>query len=278
MMGVLKISVDGRRLTDDLGASGRLFSGYLFACIGRIQRRERLADMFWGQLEPERARAALNTALWRLRKILACEPRSNGGQNLYSNGAEIVLEPAEWLIVDVHRFTNTLKDLLDPKSTANANSRPTLLESAIEDYAGPFLDGEDADWILEERERLHSLYVRAASELLRHYGSSDRLDDAISVARNILAADPFREAIFRSLMVLYVLNGQRAGALRHYERWQALFRSELDIAPMPQTLRLIDDIRSDQIFERLDELKSQCFQRSNENPAVIADRRRPLAV
>jgi DNA-binding SARP family transcriptional activator len=134
-----------------------------------------------------------------------------------------------------------------------------VLEAAVESYAGPFLDGDDADWVLEERERLHSLFVRMASELVSSYGAAERYEEAIAAARRIIAADPFRESIFRKLAVLLVLNGQRAEALRHYDRWSALFRRDLGIDPMPQTFRLIEEIRSGRICEQLDAVKMQYF-------------------
>lgn len=262
MLGVLSVRIDGERLTEDLGPAGRLLCGYLFEFIGRVHRRERLADQFWGHLDSERARAALNTALWRVRKLLSCDPKSQGGQNLRSHGSEVVLEPAPWLTIDTHRFDAAVKHLLDPRTSDDGIERLAVLEAAVESYVGPFLDGEDADWILEERERLHSLFVRAASELVCTYGASDRYDEAIAAARRVIAADPFRESIFRKFAVLLVLNGQRADALRHYERWSALFRRDLGIDPMPQTLCLIEEVRSGQIFERLDTIKTQYFCRS----------------
>jgi DNA-binding SARP family transcriptional activator len=259
MLGVLSVSLDGERLPEELGPTGRLLSGYLFEFVGRVHRRERLADQFWGHLDPDRARAALNTALWRLRKLLARDPKSLGGQNLRSYGSEVVLEPASWLAIDTHRFEAAVKEVLDPRSGQDGAARLAVLEAAVESYVGPFLDGDDADWVLEERERLHSLFVRMASELVCSYGAAERYDEAIAAARRIIAADPFRESIFRKLAILLVLNGQRAEALRHYERWSALFRRDLGIDPMPQTLRLIEEIRSGQICERLDAVKMQCF-------------------
>jgi len=259
MLGVFSISVDGERLTEDVGPSGRQLCGFLFEYMGRVHRRERLADQFWGHLDPERARAALNTALWRLRKLLSRDPKSQGGQNLRSQGSEIVLEPACWLDVDTHCFDAAMKELFDPRSSAPMSARLPVLEAAVQSYAGPFLDGEDADWVLEERERLHSLYVRAASELVSIYGLSDRHEEAIATARRIIVADPFRESTFRKLAILLVLNGQRGDALRQYERWRSMFRRELGIEPMPQTLRLADEIRSGRIFEHLDALKMEAL-------------------
>jgi DNA-binding SARP family transcriptional activator len=265
MLGVLTVSVDGKRINDDLGPTGRLLSGYLFEYCDHVHRRERLVDMFWGRLDPDRARAAFNTALWRLRKLLAREPRSEGGQNLRTYGSEIVLEQAPWLTIDTHSFASAVKQRMESQSVAEIAARVEVLESAIRNYVGPFLEGENADWILEERERLHSLYIRAESELVRCYGFNESYEDAIAAARRILVADPFRESVFRSLALLFVLNGQRGNALSHYERWRAAFRAELGIDPMPQTVRLAEDIRSGKIFDNMDALKEQFFRRVETN-------------
>jgi DNA-binding SARP family transcriptional activator len=255
MLGVLTISVDGRRIADDLGPNGRSLSGFLFQFIGRIHRRERLADQFWGHLDPERARAALNTALWRFRKLLAHDPLSAGGQNFHTTTSDVILEPAPWLEVDTLCFGTTVKRLLEQQNIVDAYE----LERAVESYEGPFLDGEDADWILQERERLHSLYVRAVVELMRRYGRLERYEEAVAAARRVLAADPFREAIHRDLLILLLLNGQPGEALRQQSRWSAKLQEDLGICPMPQTVRLVDEIRSGKVFERLDMLRTQHF-------------------
>jgi DNA-binding SARP family transcriptional activator len=112
---------------------------------------------------------------------------------------------------------------------------------------------------MEERERLHSLFVRAASELLRIYGHAQRYEEGITVARRLLTLDPFRESIHRNLLLLLVLDGQRAEALRHHERWRASFHRELNIDPAPQTLRLVDQVRSGRIFEHFDSIRESYF-------------------
>src|SRR5262249_25510141 len=156
--------------------------------------------------------------------LLARDPCGQGGKNLQTYGTEIILEPAPWLTIDTHRFESSIRELLDSTRLRDNSIRLRTLEDAVESYCGPFLDGEDADWILEERERLHSLFVRAMSELVRIYGHAECYDEAIAAARRILAVDPFREPIVRKLALLLVLNGQRGDALRHYERWRASFR------------------------------------------------------
>jgi DNA-binding SARP family transcriptional activator len=177
-----------------------------------------------------------------------------------------VLEPAPWLCIDTHCFDTSVKELLAPTGSGGATDRVRVLETAIENYAGPFLDGEEADWVLEERERLHSLFVRATSELVCIYGAAERYDEAIAAARRIIAADPFREAMFRKFLILLVLNGQRGEAIRQYERWSASFRRELGVDPMPQTVRLAQEIRAGQIFEWLDTIGMQYFSGPEKGP------------
>ena len=171
-------------------------------------------------------------------------------------GSEVILEVLPAVDIDTHRFAAAVKEAFTRSDLTDSLSP---LEKACDCYLGPFLDGEEADWILEERERLHSMFVRAGSALLRLFGHVQRYEEGITIARRLLWLDPFRELIHRSLLVLLVLNGQRAEALRNHERWSALFRRDLNIEPMPQTLQVFEQIRNGGIFEILDKLKSNYF-------------------
>jgi len=71
LLGSLSIrGSDGAERTSLSGSTGDVFA-YLLTYAGRDVRRERLADLFWTEAEPARARAALNTAVWRINKALA---------------------------------------------------------------------------------------------------------------------------------------------------------------------------------------------------------------
>lgn len=256
LLGPLSIRVDSQRIRAEFGSAGGRLAAYLAHYNGRPHRRERLVDLFWAGLEPNRARSALNTALWRLRKVIAAEPRSKGRSNLVTLGNEIVLEPADWFSIDTHGFDGLVKCALRGMADRADEQPAILLADALAKYSGPFLEGEDEDWILVERERLHSLYVRAAHELARLYARATRYDEAVEILRGVLAYDPFRETSHRDLMILFVLNGQRADALRYHERWSSMMRRELGISPMPRTIELMALIRSDRIFQRLDEFRN----------------------
>jgi DNA-binding SARP family transcriptional activator len=61
----------------------------------------------------------------------------------------------------------------------------------------------------------------------------------------LLAADPARETTQCEMMWLYVLNGQRAQAVRQFQDYRSWLRCELDIEPMPETKALYAHILLD---------------------------------
>jgi DNA-binding SARP family transcriptional activator len=252
LLGGASFSVDSHAARTDLGPAGRLLACYLFQFPGRAHRRERLADLFWGDLEPEKSRSALNTAVWRVRKILdqACK---GGGQHLLTLGNGIVMEVAEFIRVDTYALEEA------SRRVANCSSNPTFssddeceIRAAVEAYFGPFLDGDDADWILQERERLHCLFVRTTLELMRMDVRRGEFERALDQGRKILALDPLRESVQRDVMLLLVLNGQRAEAIHTYQQLRAILKRDLGIEPMPDTKRLHHEIHSGDIFHGLD--------------------------
>src|SRR5262245_32612795 len=96
MLGPMSGKVEDRRMALTFGPRGRLLAGYLFQFPGRVHRREQLSDMFWEDSPPKQARAAMNTALWRLRKLLALDRQSRRCECIHSSGDEIVLESVPW--------------------------------------------------------------------------------------------------------------------------------------------------------------------------------------
>jgi len=236
MLGGLTFSGHGRWLGLDLGDNGRLLAAYLFEFPERIHRRDRLASMFWEEVEPERARTALNTALWRLRKLLAATAGEEGVR-LHSSGQEVVLEPTASITVDTYCFDDAARSVLAAQSSI-CTARASAIEQVADRYSGSFLEGNDSDWIIAERERLHSLFVRCLSELMKLHAASGCYELAISAARRILAVDPFRESVLRTLALLLTLNGQRVQALLELRRWGCELRREMGIGPMAETRQL----------------------------------------
>jgi DNA-binding SARP family transcriptional activator len=229
-------------------------ASFLFAYSGRRHRRERLADLFWPNLDAKRARGALNSAVWRLRKLLAAEPDVDG-ENLQIVGSEMILNRSPSIDIDVLVLEEAAAIALKQSTASNGLDTLRQITAMLNRYEGPFLDGDDGDWILEERERLHALFVRTATLVVRRLGAAGLHHEAIGLARRALQFDPYREELVRMLMILLVLNERRGEAIQYYQTWSGSLRSALDIAPLPATRKVLDDIRGLQSADGLEVMR-----------------------
>jgi DNA-binding SARP family transcriptional activator len=249
LLGVFRVAGVDNRTWSELGPAGRGLASFLFAYPGRPHRRERLADLFWPELDAERARRALNSAIWRLRKLLASEPGSGGGRNVLTIGTETVLERAPWLDIDACALHEAATLALRQPCALREPQTLNRITAVLHRYEGPFLDGDDGDWILEERERLHSLFLRTATMVVCRLGAVGLYHDAIALARRALRFDPYREELVRNLMTLLALDERRCEAIQYYQNWSKSLKAELDIAPLPTTRGVLDEIRGLQSAE-----------------------------
>ncbi|HLH88326.1 MAG TPA: BTAD domain-containing putative transcriptional regulator [Xanthobacteraceae bacterium] len=259
LLGGFRVAGSDAHDWHELGPAARKLASFLFTFPDRGHRRERLAELFWPELDAERARRALNSAVWRLRKLLATQSESASEGNLQTFGSETLLTNAPWLDVDIwalQRFAAPiLKDPLAPLDP----QRLMAITAILHRYEGPFLDGDEGDWILEERERLHSIFVRTATITARGLGTVGLYHQAISLARHALRFDPFREELMRNLLVLLALDEQRYEAVRSYQQWSKLLKDELNVAPLPATRRVLEEIRLLDSGEAFEQLRNKLF-------------------
>lgn len=187
----------------------------------RFRRRDTLVATFWPELDTERARNALNQALYRLRG-------SVGRDAIVSRGNEEVGVSREVLRCDAVAFEEAL-----------GSGR---LDDALALYRGPFLDGfhlsgvaEFERWTDTRREELRQAAHRAARDLAeRQEQEGAMLEAARSLWRAIDIA-PTREGAVRQLMRLLHESGDRAAAVRAYRRFANRLESEFGLDPSDQT-------------------------------------------
>lgn len=257
LFGGVSVTSGERWLPLDLGPQGRQLLGYLFEFPNTPHRRDMLVDRIWWDVEPDRARRAFNTVLWRLRKLLEAGAPGSAETRIQGTKLEVFLDltPSTW--VDTVEFKKSLNGLdLCQASAQDSEHMISRLFDAFDTYRGPFMDGEDAEWIIEARERLHSQYVRTGTRLARLLGAEGRYAEGADIAKQILLVDPYREGLHGDLLLLLTANGQRAEAIQAQDIMARRLRSELGIAPMPETLALAEMIKTSAVFEQLDRLKT----------------------
>lgn len=202
--------------------------------------RKRLLGLFWGDLDEDRARRCLRTSLWRLRRALEPDPIPSGTYLVTTDANEVGFnwESDYWLDVEVFR---------DRLSTAVAQPAETLgpvavqeLEETVQLYDGELMDGFYDDWVVVERERLAHLYVDGLHLLMHYHKQQGDYERSLHYGRLILEQDGLREDVHREMIRLYMANGQRALALRHYELCRDSLLAELQVPPMQETQALLD--------------------------------------
>jgi len=232
------VQSDGRPLR--LPPSTQSLFAYLILFHERSHSRESLTNLFWEDVPLKNARRCLSTALWRLKKELpqdaACLAVSERGnvQFAYNN--------SQW--IDILSFEENANRGLHLSMEEMGAADASFLEKAINLYRGDLLDGYYDEWVLRERERLHLLYLRTLSRLMRYYGERNELARGIDYGQRLLAVDPLREQIHRELMLLYMKKGERSLAIQQYESCRRILAAELGIVPMSETRALYKGLLS----------------------------------
>jgi len=200
---------------------------YLALSTGQRHLRDKLAALFWPDVEDRQARQSLRQALLALRQVLAPSPPS-----LLIEDEAVGLEVGA-LDIDVQAFERAVAD-----------ATPSSLHEAARLYRGELLEGLGVseppfeEWLLAERERLRELAVEALGRLLAHHMREEQDEAAIATALRLLALDPLQEAVHRALMRIHARQGRQDAALRQYQVCVDVLQRELGIEPEPETREL----------------------------------------
>jgi Tol biopolymer transport system component/DNA-binding SARP family transcriptional activator len=228
--GSLALENGGRPIGGAAAQRSRLAILAVLAVAGEDgMSRDRLLALFWPESDADRARGALNQALYALR-------RDAGEQELTLGTSDLRLN-SKVITTDVGDFER----LLDGGD----------LKSAVALYAGPFLDGihiKDAPefdrWSDRERDRLAHAYAAALEKLA---GSARKRGDPQAVVdwmRKLAAADPLSSRVARLLMEGLIAAGDREAAIRHAGFHAALVRAELGCEPEPGIAAFAEELRT----------------------------------
>jgi SARP family transcriptional regulator, regulator of embCAB operon len=196
--------------------------------------REELADALWGEDPPATWDKALTVLVSKLRGLLA-EHGIDGARALTAAFGcyRLNLPEGSWVdVVAAASAAQVAEDALAEGDLEEAKVEATLAASLVRQ---PFLPGDDGPWVEEKRRELTEIRVRALSALADACLRSGDAPDAAKWAEQTIALEPFRETGYRSLMEAHAAAGNRAEALRVYERCRRLFAEELGAYPSPET-------------------------------------------
>ena len=242
LLGTVRVTHQELPTEITMGHAVKALLGYLTLFRHRFHAREVLAGLFWGDSTEKQARSCLSTTLWRLRKVLEPGDIPKGAYLVTTPNGEVGFNRNSNHWLDVAAFECETEQILAKHFSKLTAEDVSNLETALNIYKGDLLEGYYNDWALRERERLRSLYLKSLNHLLRYFSCKGAYEEGLACGRIILNLDPLREEIHREMMLLYYRCGQRALALKQYEKCLETLDSELGVAPMEETQILFNQI------------------------------------
>lgn len=225
-------------LGDDIlpkGRKARAILAYLCLAGGDRVPRARLAALLWDRVTDQQARKSLRQSLRELTGAIG--PLAN--EMILANRETIRLDTdicwidALALVSSQPSGANSLRSELAALCTGE------LLEEL--EGASPSFD----HWLLAERtrftERLRTLLEAELTQLVAGGQDANKIAGA---ARRLIAFEPTHEGASRALMRALSDLGERAQAIRAYERCRAALKKTLDIEPSRETQALYKAIRA----------------------------------
>ncbi|MBV9270226.1 MAG: AAA family ATPase [Candidatus Eremiobacteraeota bacterium] len=124
---------------------------------------------------------------------------------------------------------------IDVEAFERLSRNDELLEEAIALYTGDLLEDITDDSIESDRQRLRDLQALNLSKLVAANRRDHKLSAALAFAQRLIALDPWREDVVRTIMELRYAIGDRAGAIAEFNSFAERSMNELHAAPMAET-------------------------------------------
>ena len=218
-------------------AKARQLFLYLLSHPG--QRKEQIAEQFWGDSSPAKVRSAFHVTTYRVRSALKIKEAVVFEDDRYFLNREMDI----WY--DVWEFEQLLEDAaqLDRRSPAAAAEKR---REAIELVRGEFCENlPDMEWISERRRHLNDRLLDALMRLGKYQFEQKEYENALRKFSRVVELDVLFEEAHRYVMRCLAQLGDRAGALKQYYTLADLLLEELGADPDLTTTALYEQLASE---------------------------------
>src|SRR5581483_473296 len=178
--------------------------------------RETLASLLWPEVSTAQSKKSLRQVLWQLQSALHCQNECLCDRILLVEPEWIRLNSEADFWLDVAIFESAFQLVQKIPSQELDSQKAQLLQSAVQLYQGPLLEGWYQDWCLYERERFQSMYLAMLDKLMRYCEVHRDYETGLLYGTRAMCYDRACERTHRRLMRLYYLSGDRTAALRQF--------------------------------------------------------------
>jgi DNA-binding SARP family transcriptional activator len=228
LLGSFQVTVDGR----PAGTSGSKRDALLALLAlrrGRPVSVDALIDALWGDdVLPASPRNAIHHHVARLRAAL-------GQESIVGSGNAYALENAR---TDALGFEDLLADARAALRAGDARTAADVAAQALAFWRGRALEGlPETSWVGAEAGRLEGLRIDALEERFEPALELGEHRESVSELQRAIHENPFRERLWRLLMVALYRSGRAADALETYQSARRILVEELGLEPGPELRR-----------------------------------------
>ncbi|MFD3324512.1 BTAD domain-containing putative transcriptional regulator [Streptomyces sp. NPDC058701] len=238
-LGDFELTVNGARVERWRAGKARGLFQYLVVHRGQMLTRDRLYESLWPGTDSTSG-SSLKVAAHALRRVLDAHPDRPGDSGIrlvYRDFGYVLHVSGLWS--DLDRFQELVHTGLRASVARDAALARTRLGAALDLYGGEFLRGESADWVVEQREYLRALALRALGVLRADAEAREDAVELIELCMRTLEIDRHHEETYRALMSAHGRRGELACVRRWYELCARRMRDELAVAPGHETQQLL---------------------------------------
>ncbi|WP_161793414.1 BTAD domain-containing putative transcriptional regulator [Cohnella kolymensis] len=225
------------------GKAKELFQ--LLACKRQqLMSKDEIISLLFRELDEKSANRDFKVALNALNTTLEPQRRARSTPFfILRHGSSYGLNLASGLELDTVEFESWIRAGLEEQDPQKAAA---FLDKGLKLYKGDYLpDRQYEDWSADERERLQSLFLRAAERMAKLDMEAGRYEQAINWCEKILEKDSCSEEAYRLLMRCHYKMNNRSQALKWYQKCCKVLERELGVKPMIQTTHLYESLQSD---------------------------------
>ena len=206
---------------------------FYFKTINKPMTKEQIGDVFWPELEePSKLKLRFKNDIYRLRRAIRNDVIVFRDE-LYSFNSALDYE------YDVDAFESYL---FQADLTQEPKMQIDLLQKAVAQVKGQFLEDISATWVMPERERINQIFLTTVMRLVELLKDRNQIDDVLVVCERAIEHEPSFEPAYLQAMQIHLQVNDRVSAVRLYKTYASMMKNELDLPPSSEMEALYNNL------------------------------------
>ncbi len=207
--------------------------------------KEVLIDELWPKATPKAGDKNFKINLHRLRKAIEPNPKKEFGYSYIIQKAGLISLDSELVTLDVDEFIAFGAMAVENEINLRFETALEFYDKAAQIYKGDYFSEEPyIEWMSRKRELFKVRFIELLQKKAMLHEELDQIDEAIKTWTLILSLDPWLEAAYQNLMILYADSGQKKKAMDVFDQCRLIFGEDLGTKPDEQTLNIYNRIMS----------------------------------